>query len=104
MKRSRNLPPSSPRPTSQPPALALPPRRAFVLHLDARAQPPRHWARAHLTSLRALVTFLANVLHNRAASDWKAKSPALEEWESATLAISRTASRNSRVRRESSHE
>jgi len=76
MKRSRNLPRSAARPTSRPPSFELRPERAFVLHLDARAQPPRHVLGriehvttgrvAHITSLRELVTFLANVLHNRA--------------------------------------
>jgi hypothetical protein len=78
MKRSRNLPRSSPRRTSRPPAFELSPERAFVLHLDARAQLPRQvFGRiehvttgrvAHITSLRELLTFLADVLHNRAGA------------------------------------
>jgi hypothetical protein len=78
MKRSRNLPRSSPRPTSRTPAFELPPERAFVLHLDASAQLPGQvlgWIEhvttgrvAHITSLRELLIFLANVLHNRAGA------------------------------------
>jgi len=50
-----------------------------VLHLDARARPPRRViARVehvtsgrvtHVTTLRALTTFLRNVLRQRVASD-----------------------------------
>ena len=57
--------------------LELPPDRAFVLHLDAHARPPRrllgrveHVASgrvAHVTSLRELVTFLIDVLRDEAA-------------------------------------
>ena len=53
-------------------ALDLTPDRAFVLHLDARACPPRrmlgrveHVASgrvAHVTSVRGLLTFLIDVL------------------------------------------
>ena len=59
--------------------LELPPDRAFVLHLDAHALPPRrvlgrveHVASgrvAHVTSLRGLVTFLANVLRDQTPED-----------------------------------
>jgi hypothetical protein len=57
------------------PALELPPERAFVLHLDTRAQPPRRVVGrvehvtsgrvAHVTSLGQLLTFLAEVLRQR---------------------------------------
>jgi len=53
-------------------ALALSPERAFVLHLDARSQPPsRMLGRiehvtsgriARISSLRGLMTFLRDVL------------------------------------------
>ena len=56
--------------------LELRPDRAFVLHLDAHALPPRrmlgrveHVASgrvAHVTSLRGLVTFLTDVLRDEA--------------------------------------
>jgi len=75
MERNRKMPRSSERTTSKPTALELPPDRAFVLHLDAGAQPPRRVAGrvehvtsgqvAHITSLRQLVAFLAAVLGNR---------------------------------------
>ncbi len=61
-----------------PVALKLPPDRAFVLHLDARAQPPRRVLGrvehvtsgrvAHITSLRGLVAFLAEVLRDGAGN------------------------------------
>jgi hypothetical protein len=57
---------------SDPTALELSPQRAFVLHLDARAEPPRRMRGriehvtsgriARITSLRGLVAFLAEVL------------------------------------------
>ena len=66
------MPRSSQRTTSKPAAFELSPDRAFVLHLDARAQPPRRVAGrvehvtsgqvAHVTCLRELVDFLAKVL------------------------------------------
>jgi len=59
-------------------ALELSPQRAFVLHLDARAQPPRSMVGriehvtsgqiARITSLRALTTFLRDVLRDAAES------------------------------------
>jgi len=65
---------STPRSTAKPVTLELPPDRAFVLHLDARAQPPRRVIGrvehvtsgqvAHITSLRQLVAFLAATLRN----------------------------------------
>ncbi len=59
--------------------LELPPDRAFVLHLDAHALPPgcmlarvEHVVSgrvAHVTSLRGLVAFLANVLRDGKPED-----------------------------------
>jgi hypothetical protein len=59
-------------------ALQLSPERAFVLHLDARAEPPRHMLGriehvtsgrvARITSLRGLTSFLADVLQHRTGS------------------------------------
>ena len=73
----RRLRRSNPEPLS----LDLVPDRAFVLHLDVRAQPPRRMlARvehvtsgrvARVTSLRQLVTFVVDVLNtttNRGSS------------------------------------
>jgi hypothetical protein len=61
-----------------PVALELPPDRAFVLHLDARAQPPRRMLGriehvtsgriARIRSLRELLTFLREVLGDVAGS------------------------------------
>jgi len=63
-------------------ALQLSPDLAFVLHLDARAQPPRRMLGriehitsgriARITSLRALTTFLAEVLRDAAGSEGSA--------------------------------
>ena len=74
MERNRKIPRSSQRTTSKPAAFELSPHRAFVLHLDACAQPPRRVAGrvehvtsgqvAHITSLRQLAAFLAAVLRN----------------------------------------
>ncbi|TMB76879.1 MAG: hypothetical protein E6J46_10560 [Chloroflexi bacterium] len=59
--------------------LRLSPDRAFVLHLDVRALPPRgmrgrveHVASgrvAHVTSLRGLVAFLTDVLRDEAPGE-----------------------------------
>ena len=59
--------------------LELSPDRAFVLHLDAHAQPPRHVVGrvehvtsgkvAHVTSLRQLVAFLRDALRDQAPAD-----------------------------------
>jgi hypothetical protein len=59
--------------------LELPPDRAFVLHLDMRARPPRRVVGriehvtsgriAHVDSLRALVAFLTDVLRDEAPGD-----------------------------------
>jgi len=63
-------------------ALQLSPELAFVLHLDARAHPPRRMLGriehvtsgriARITSLRGLTTFLADVLREAAGSKGKA--------------------------------
>jgi hypothetical protein len=60
-------------------SLQLPPDRAFVLHLDAHALPPRRMLGrvehivsgriAHITSLRGLVAFLAGALRDGARKD-----------------------------------
>ena len=57
----------------------MPPDRAFVLHLDVRAEPPRRVIGrvehvtsgrvTHVTSLRELMSFLADVLDQQAAGD-----------------------------------
>jgi len=59
-------------------ALQLSPERAFVLHLDARAQPPRRMLGriehvtsgrvARIRSLSGLTTFLRDVLRDAAGS------------------------------------
>ena len=59
--------------------LELPPDRAFVVHLDAGAQPPHQLLGrvehitsgrvAHVTSLRELVVFFAQVLRERVRDD-----------------------------------
>lgn len=79
MERNRKTPRSLPRTTASPAGLELPPDRAFVLHLDVRAQPPRRVAGrvehvtsgqvAHVTSLRELVAFLATVLRKADQGD-----------------------------------
>ncbi len=79
MQRNRKMPRSSQRTTSQPPAPELPPDRAFVLHLDARAQlPGRVVGRiehvtsgqvARITCLGELVAFMAGVLRNQGRGD-----------------------------------
>ena len=78
MQRKPTTPRSRQR-TASGPALELPPDRAFVLHLDARAQPPRRVIGrvehvtsgrvTHVTSLRELLAFLAEVLRQQAAGD-----------------------------------
>src|SRR5262245_2844192 len=76
MERNRKIP-RSPRPTSVKPAgRELAPDRAFVLHLDLQARPPRRVAGrvehvtsgrvAHVRSLRELLAFLAEALRNQA--------------------------------------
>jgi hypothetical protein len=78
MQRKPNTPRSHQR-TSSGPALELPPDRAFVLHLAARAQPPRRVIGrvehitsgrvTHVSSLCELLSFLADVLAQHAAGD-----------------------------------
>ena len=76
MAKSRKTP-GSPRDAARGPvALELSPDRAFVLHLDARAQPPRRVVGrvehvtsgkvAHVASFRELVAFLTDVLRDQA--------------------------------------
>jgi hypothetical protein len=67
---------STPRSAQRTVSLELPPDRAFVLHLDAHANPPRRVVGrvehvtsgrvAHVTCLRELVAFLAEVLRDEA--------------------------------------
>jgi hypothetical protein len=74
MERNRKLHRSA-RATSKPAAFELPPERAFVVHLDVRAQPPRRVVGrvehvtsgqvAHVTCLHELVAFMAKVLRNQ---------------------------------------
>jgi len=74
--------PTTPRSRQRRPAglaLELPPDRAFVLHLDARAQPPRRVTGrvehvtsgrvTHITSLRELLAFFAEVLRQQATGE-----------------------------------
>jgi hypothetical protein len=78
MPRKPKTPGSSPRTTAEP-ARELPPERAFVLHLDTRAQLPRRViARVehvtsgrvtHVTSLPELLAFLAEVLRRPGSED-----------------------------------
>jgi hypothetical protein len=78
MQRKPNTP-RSPQPTTSGLVLELPPDRAFVLHLDARAQPPRRVIGrvehvtsgrvTHVTSLRELLAFLADVLRQQVAGN-----------------------------------
>jgi hypothetical protein len=75
MDRARKMPRSAQRPTAQPATLELSPDRAFVVHLDARALPPRHVVGrvehinsgrvARVASLRELATFMAKVLRTQ---------------------------------------
>jgi hypothetical protein len=78
MQRKPNTPRTQRR-TTPGLALELPSDRAFVLHLDALAQPPRRVIGriehvtsgrvAHVTSLRELLAFLADVLRRQVAGD-----------------------------------
>jgi hypothetical protein len=75
--------PVTPRPAQptppKPAALELRPDRAFVLHLDVHAEPPRRVAGrvehvvsgqvAHFASPRELLAFLAEVLRNPTADE-----------------------------------
>jgi hypothetical protein len=77
--RTRHAPRTARRTALDAVPLELPPDRAFVLHLDARARPPdRLLGRvehvtsgkvAHVASLRELVTFLAEVLGELTTGD-----------------------------------
>lgn len=79
MQRKPNNTPGSPPRTTAGLARELPPERAFVLHLDARAQLPRRLVGrvehvtsgrvAHVVSLRELLAFFAEVLRQHEAED-----------------------------------
>ena len=79
MPRKPNTPRSRPRTPSTGLALELPPERAFVLHLDVRARPPRRMVgrvehvtsgrATHVASLHELLAFLADVLRQPLARD-----------------------------------
>ena len=79
MTQNRKLSRSSRRTTPRPPASELSPDRAFVLHLDVCAQLPRRVVGriehvtsaqvAHVSSLRELVAFMAQVLRNHGRGD-----------------------------------
>ena len=79
MQRKPNPPRSRRRTPTDGLALELPPDRAFVLHLDLRARPPRRMVgrvehvtsgrATHIASLRELLDFLAEVLGQRAGRD-----------------------------------
>jgi hypothetical protein len=74
MKRNRETLRPSQRTPVMPTALDLPPDRAFVLHLDVRAQPPRRLVGrvehitsgqvARVASVRELLVFFADVLRD----------------------------------------
>ncbi len=78
MQRKPDSAESSSSGTEKPPRLELCPDRAFVLHLDRRARPPRHLVGriehvtsgrvARITSLRELLDFMAKVLDEGAAA------------------------------------
>lgn len=84
MERNRKTPRSSRRATAEGSALELRADRAFVLHLDARARPPRRVAGrvehiasgqvAHVTSLRELLVFLADALRTHPRGRFEADS------------------------------
>jgi hypothetical protein len=75
MQQKRNVPRSSPLATTKPDRLELRPDRAFVLHLDVRAQLPRRVVGrvehvtsgqvTHVTCLGELMAFMAKVLRNQ---------------------------------------
>jgi len=77
--KTRNSRRSAERTASSPAPLELPADRAFVLHLDAHARPSERLVGriehvtsgkvAHVTSLRELVAFLAEVLGDEATGD-----------------------------------
>jgi hypothetical protein len=74
MERDRKIDRTSRRTTVKAAAFELRPERAFVLHLDVHARPPRRVAGrvehitsgrvAHITSLRGLLEFLEEVLRS----------------------------------------
>lgn len=78
MQRKPNAP-RAPRRSSTERGLELPPDRAFVLHLDVRAVPPRRVIGrvehvtsgrvTHVASLHELMAFLADILREQAAED-----------------------------------
>jgi hypothetical protein len=75
MQQKRNIPRSSPPSTAKLARFELRPDRAFVLHLDVRAQLPRRvFGRvehvtsgqvAHVTCLGELMAFMAKVVRNQ---------------------------------------
>jgi hypothetical protein len=75
MQQKRNIPRSAPPPTATPAQFELRPDRAFVLLLDVRARLPRRVVgrvehvtsgqAAHVTCLRQLMAFIANVLRSQ---------------------------------------
>ena len=75
MQRNRNILRSSPTATVKPVRCELRPDRAFVVHLDVRAQLPRRMVGrvehvtsgqvAYVTSLGELMLFMAKVLRNQ---------------------------------------
>jgi hypothetical protein len=75
MQQKRNIPRSAPPPTATPAQFDLRPDRAFVLHLDVRAQLPRRVVGrvehvtsgqvGHVTCLRQLMAFMAKVLRSQ---------------------------------------
>jgi hypothetical protein len=79
MQQKQHIPRSAPPPSAKPAQLELRPDRAFVLHLDVRAQLPRRVVGraehvtsgqvAHVTCLSQLIAFMAKVLRNQARSE-----------------------------------
>ena len=77
--QKRTIPRSSPAPTAKPARLELHPDRAFVVQLDAHAEPPRRVVGrvehvtsgqvARVTSLGELMAFMAKVLRNQARAE-----------------------------------
>ena len=73
--QKRNISRSSPPPAAKPAQLELLPDRAFVVHLDVRAQLPRRVVGrvehvtsgqvAHVASLGELIAFMAKVLRDQ---------------------------------------
>jgi len=75
VQQKRNIPQSSPLPPAKTDQLELHPDRAFVLHLDVRAQLPGHVVGrvehvtsgkvTHVTCLGELMAFMAKVVRNQ---------------------------------------